>query len=193
MKISGLILAAGNSSRLGQPKQLLTHKGTTLLRHIEQQLMTACDELLVVLGHDQQRMRTQLQQARVVINNNWHKGMGHSLKLGFKELHHHSDAILVALCDQPFIPTSHYQGLADTIRKHPDHLISSHYADRCGVPAVFSPAFFPAVLALSDQQGARNLLRQNQPNHITLPCPQAAKDIDVEAQINHLDTINTKD
>ena len=193
MKISGLILAAGDSSRLGQPKQLLNINGRTLLQHVEQQLYPLCDDLLVVLGHAHERMGRQLHQARTLINSEWQKGMGHSLKTGFKELSSSSDAILVALSDQPFIPTQHYQQLITCARQNTGHLISSQYAGHRGVPAAIGEDYFTAVQALSDEHGARSLLRQNLPNHISFPCAEAASDIDTQSQADALNAINTKD
>ncbi|MFC3192981.1 NTP transferase domain-containing protein [Marinicella sediminis] len=186
MRIKGLVLAAGRSSRLGQPKQLLKTGSMTLLEHIEHRLLPLCDELWVVLGYQHEIMQQHIQQASVIVNPHWRKGMGHSLKTGFRQISADADAVLVALCDQPYITQSHYQSLIKTAHQHRQHLISSTYDGKPGVPAVFTPPHFSAVLSIGDEQGARSLLRQTNEQHISINCPQGNHDIDTADQLSGL-------
>jgi molybdenum cofactor cytidylyltransferase len=179
MKVAGLILAAGHSSRLGTSKQLLRFdQQHNLLQHTEQLLYPLCDALWVVLGHQHEQMVTQLQHAIPIINENWQRGMGHSLKTGCQLVADSADAILIALCDQPLITQSHYQALISTARNNPACIISSHYQNRPGVPALFPAALLPAIMQIDDAQGARTVIEGHPQQHITLPCPQAVIDID---------------
>lgn len=186
MRIHGLILAAGQSKRLGQAKQLIEYRGRSLLQHIEHTLTPLVDELFVVLGHNHPTLQRQLHSAQAIINEQWLKGLGSSLRCGVKAAQEGADVLLVALCDQPKIPQSHYQALLAQSLAHPRHLVATAHADSAGVPAVFQRSHFTALLQTQCHQGARQLLHSQTFPLITLPCDEAAFDVDWPADIEHL-------
>ena len=189
MKINGLILAAGNSSRLGKNKQTIKFKNATLLQMIEHSLLKCCDHVVVVLGHDHQAIPTQAK-SQVVINSKWQSGMGSSIKVGVDCLKNQSDALLIALCDQPMIPPSHYQNLVAAAIHSPHQIISSHYQNINGVPAIFPQEYFNKLLSLPDKHGARKLISDHQNDVFSIACPSAKLDIDTFDDLTKLMTLD---
>ena len=116
--IVGLVLAAGASTRLGEPKQLVHFMGQTLINRTANHLLTCCDQVCVVTGHQHDLIREHLAQAHAIHNPNWALGMGSSLKTGLQNLPPTCDAVLVAVCDQYLIPASHFQALILQHRAH---------------------------------------------------------------------------
>ncbi|RZK90347.1 MAG: nucleotidyltransferase family protein, partial [Hymenobacter sp.] len=106
-----LLLAAGSSSRLARPKQLLPYQGQTLLRHAaEVAVASPCRPLVLVTGalHDELLPEIEGLPFHVVRNDNWADGMGGSIAAGLQELETASegpkvDAVVVMLCDQPLL------------------------------------------------------------------------------------------
>ncbi|WP_223787249.1 nucleotidyltransferase family protein [Marinicella meishanensis] len=184
MTTHGLILAAGQSQRLGQSKQLLPFQGRSLLRHVEHLLAPLVDQLFVVLGHNHQRLQGELQQAQVIINERWSEGLGSSLQCGLLTAQSGADALLVALCDQPKIPASHYRSLLRQAQAHPGYMVATAYADAPGVPAVFQRPHFTALQQNQGQQGAQKLLQNKAFPLISLACEAAAFDVDCPADID---------
>jgi len=183
----GVILAAGQSQRLGQPKQLVTFQGRSLLQHIERTLCPLVDHLYVVLGCDHLRFQPHLQSAQAVINKNWQSGMGESLRCGIQAAAPGADAILVALCDQPKIPAQHYQSLMQHAHSHPDSLVATGYSNSAGVPAVFQRPHFQALMQLNGEFGAKAWLQSQACPLITIPCAQASFDVDLPHHLNQLE------
>ncbi len=152
---AALILAAGASTRLGQPKQLIVFQAETLLdRAIRIAREAGCVPIVVVLGANAEQIEQQctLSDITILTNDLWQKGMASSVRLGMQFLEDR-DAVIVLTCDMPAITSDHLRALAaDGI------LTASRYADRNGVPAFFPQASFPELLALTGDQGARSIL-----------------------------------
>ena len=183
----GVILAAGQSKRLGQAKQLVPYQGRSLLQHIEHTLTPLLDQLYVVLGHDHQKFQPLIQAAQIVINPNWSEGMGGSLRWGIQAAAPGADVILVALCDQPKIPAQHYRSLLHQAFTHPDSLVATGHGESPGVPAVFQRPHFQALLQHGGELGAKKWLQSQVWPLITVPCTQASFDVDTPHHLDRLD------
>lgn len=188
MKINGLILAAGSSSRLGQPKQLVLYENQTLLQRIEQTLWPMVDNLFVVLGSQHEQISATLKHAVPLLNDGWQSGMGDSLVVGMQRAKGQADAVLVALCDQPKIPKSHYQKLLQLAAENRGHIIATAYNKLTGVPAVFQQFHFAALDELRGEKGAQALLRQGRFPLKTVACDAAAFDVDLPEHVHALQT-----
>ncbi|MGI4735625.1 MAG: nucleotidyltransferase family protein [Janthinobacterium lividum] len=184
-----LLLAAGSSSRLARPKQLLPYQGQTLLRHAaEVAAASPCRPLVLVTGalHDELLPEIDGLPFHVVRNDNWADGMGGSIAAGLAELETASeaakvDAIIVILCDQPLLTDEVIGQLIVQFQATGQPVVASAYAGTQGVPALFSREIFPALLALRGASGARELLQQYA--HLpTVDFPGGATDVDTEAQ-----------
>jgi len=183
-KIAMIILAAGESKRLGAIKQNLPWKKTTLLGHaIEQGLSSIAEAVFVVLGSNAETIINEIDQTKITIvkNSNWQKGMGTSIACAMYYLHKkslHFDAVLIALVDQPLIDTIHYNNLIYSLFNNNINLIATQINKRAGVPAIFASKYFTALSKLDKDYGARNILRNNQNDIQTLNIGDRIIDID---------------
>lgn len=184
-----LLLAAGSSSRLARPKQLLPYQGQTLLRHAaEVAVASPCRPLVLVTGalHDELLPEIDGLPFHVVRNDNWADGMGGSIAAGLADLETaveapKVDAIIVILCDQPLLTEEIIGQLIVQFQATGQPVVASTYAGTQGVPALFSRELFPQLLALRGASGARELLQQYA--HLpTVDFPGGATDVDTEAQ-----------
>jgi molybdenum cofactor cytidylyltransferase len=172
-----IILAAGASTRFGTPKQLAIFQGQTLLqRAIDAALGSVCRPIVVVLGANADLIAPQITAAvETRINPDWNSGMGSSIRCGLSAIEHQADAAIITLCDQPFITSETLNRLAHAA----DHrLVAAEYGNSIGVPALFGREYFPALRALKDSSGAKQLLTHNIEKVVRLQCPEAAVDID---------------
>ena len=178
MKINGLILAAGNSSRLGQPKQLIQYQGRSLLTDIETKLLNCCDQIFVVLGYQPKLFKGEINHAQIIENPTWQDGIGSSLVYGSKVATTNCTGLLIALTDQPKITSSHYQQLAKEFTPNPTKIIASAYQKRCGAPAIFPDCFFKELSQVDLRNGAQSVINQHPDQVIKITCEAAADDID---------------
>ena len=160
----GIVLAAGGSRRLGEPKQLLRIGGESLLqRAVRQVLETAPRALIVVLGAQAERLRDELTQwpVRIVVNADWQQGMASSLRLAAAATEQWPDAdrLLVGV-DQPALDGAHLQRLLQRAASHPGVDVLSGYAGIAGIPALLRPDTFALARDLHGDHGLRALLRE---------------------------------
>lgn len=179
--IDAILLAAGASRRMGQAKQLLPYRGSTLLAHaIETVLASQVRSLTVVLGASATTIRESIAHlpVNIVLNPNWEQGMSSSLVSGLPHIAPTAEGLLVCLGDQPHITTDWYNQLIASFPRAPHQLVSTTYQGKMGVPVVWGSAWFSQLSELTGQHGARNLLRQAASQAVQLPFPAAALDID---------------
>lgn len=173
---AAVILAAGASTRLGQPKQLIEIHGETLLERVARAAENAgCWPVVVVLGAQARAVlaRCSLGSVAVLVNPWWQEGMASSLRLGVAAVSSWNGVVLMT-CDQPTVTAEHIQALAAS-----GEVSASAYAGRRGVPAYFPAASFPSLLQLTGDSGARDLLRQAR----TIDLPGGELDIDTPADL----------
>lgn len=187
-----ILLAAGASQRLGQPKQLLPWQGSTLIRHGLQQLTAELPiPVVVATGAHHDALVRELQGIDHSLAfcpvDDWHRGQGHTLKvaLSFAEQEFPSIAhFMIALCDQPWIPSRHYRSLADLSQQEPQAVVATRYPDgKLGVPCIFPRSFLSLLESLGDEEGARSLLNRSDLGILSIPCSEAARDIDFPRDI----------
>lgn len=189
-----VILAAGGSTRLGSPKQLLAYRGRSLLRHsVEAALETACRPVVVVLGSGADRLKEELAGMEVVTveNPDWDKGVGASIRRGVETLGTVAptvDGALLMLCDQPLIRLEMLESLVRAFREgQPScQAASAVYEGTRGVPAVFGRALLAEMALLPDEAGAKGLLRRKGANVAEVLMPEAATDVDTRAEYESL-------
>lgn len=187
-----LLLAAGASTRLGQPKQLLSFQGKSLLQHaIDAALATDAEEVLLVLGAGAESILQQTNTAgvEVCVNGNWQEGMASSVRLGISTLQQSYPAIAAAvimLCDQPFVTPELLNELVVAQQRSGKKIAASHYKNTAGVPVLFERSLFPELLKLQGQEGAKKLLVQFAEEVVTVPFPEGETDIDTAADYERL-------
>ncbi|MFT3790895.1 MAG: nucleotidyltransferase family protein [Rudaea sp.] len=157
-----VVLAAGASQRLGQPKQLLLHHGETLVRRAARLAVeTRPRDAVVVLGFDADSISRQMENLpiRRVDCTDWRLGLGTSLRAGVDALLPECAGVLVLLCDQPELDAQHLASLCRAWGSAADRGAASFYANRLGAPALLPRTWFDALDAGSDR-GMRDLLAQ---------------------------------
>lgn len=184
-RLGAIILAAGGSSRLGRPKQLLQFEDQTLLeRAVTAARRANCDEIVVVLGRDEKQCRHLLPvDARVIINQDWEKGMGGSLKLGATALSNDTDRAYILLCDQPFVSEQTLRRLLKVAIERSLDAVVCEYADTSGPPVIVNRALVDRLKTWPDERGAKSLWSDPTLRVERLPCSEAAVDIDTAADV----------
>lgn len=185
-KIGLILLAAGASTRMGSAKQLLLFGGKPLVRHAaEAALASGCGPVFVVLGAAADAIRPVLQDLplEVLENRDWSEGMGASVRAGVQAaVCHDLDALLLALADQPHLTGAAYHRLVEAFQATGKPIIASAYAGTVGVPALFSRALFPELLALTGERGCKAVIAAQLERVLAIPCPEAVLDLDTPAE-----------
>lgn len=185
MKTCGLILlAAGNSTRLGKPKQLLPWQNSTLLQHAIQTALAAIQQpVVVVLGASAPLLEPLLNKGaiHIVDNKEWGKGMATSIVSGLTALlaiQPSVDAVIFMVCDQPYVTKELLSAIIVTYRQTGKAIVASAYGDIMGTPALFDKQLFPQLLQLQGDAGAKKIMTQNSGQLTTVPFPKGNIDID---------------
>jgi molybdenum cofactor cytidylyltransferase len=187
-----LTLAAGGSTRMGRPKQLLEYHGRPLLRHsVEQALDSRCRPVIVVLGADATACRATLRDlaVQIIVNEDWELGMGSSIRVGMAALQERApdvQAVVITLCDQPLIAPSLIDQLVELHLQNDAPMVAASYDDHPGVPALFARSHFAQLATIDVNAGAKTLLRAAGSELLTIPYPQAEVDIDTPDDYDRL-------
>ena len=187
-----VILAAGNSSRLGEPKQLLKYQNKTLVRHItEAALASGVSEVMVVTGSNADRIENELNglECHFAHNSVWVEGMGSSIAIGVQELQSINptlNGVILAVSDQPFVDTELFQSLIDQLKQTNAGIVASSYAGTLGTPVLFSEKYFNNLLKLSGTEGAKKLLSKFSDDVTSCLFPLGNIDIDTKEDYKNL-------
>lgn len=179
-----VLLAAGSSSRLGQPKQLLPYKNKTLLLYsLEEALASNAQPVVVVLGAKADVLQNEISkhQVHIVINEQWQEGMASSIRRGINELNEFNPAIegvILTVCDQPFMTTSLLNTLITAHQKTGKGIVACTYDNTFGPPVFFHHSLFAELLGLKGDLGARKIVQANIDNVEGIDFPEGVFDID---------------
>lgn len=179
--VYAIILAAGSSSRMGRPKQLLEWRNRPLLEHAVLNASSILNErVIVVLGAHSRSIQSaiDLSPVTVIVNPDWQEGMASSIRAGTQTLPESADAALILLGDQPLINAPHILSLLHGWQNEPTRIVASGYRQSVGVPALFPAEFFEYLLDLRGDSGAKQLLIKFEQRLVKIPLPEAAVDID---------------
>lgn len=161
-----IILAAGESKRLGTPKQLVRFKGKSLIRHsIDVALNSNSDHVFVVLGAYGSLIKNDLKDLPYtpITNDNWMSGMGSSIKKGISECITRfpaTEAIILMTCDQPYINPQILDELIQFYNEG-ETVVSCRYSETIGIPALFGRNHFEELLAIKNAEGAKKILQRH--------------------------------
>ena len=156
--VSALVLAAGTSSRLGQPKQLLPFGSTTLLGHViaEARAARALDEHIVIIGAAADAVRRVVDFTGVTLieNPGFGEGCAASYRTGLSAIAAGADAVAILLGDQPGVEAAVIDAVVDSWRREPTPIACATYRGRPGHPLIFARALFPQLEALQGDKAA---------------------------------------
>jgi molybdenum cofactor cytidylyltransferase len=192
---AAVVLAAGKSSRIGQPKQLLEFRGKTLVyRAVDAAIEANCSPVIVVTGDVHAEVKNALAATKAILvqNSHWRRGIGTSIRVGMRYVIDNApdvDAALLLVCDQPFVDFDVLSALIALHFKTRKPIVASGYADTLGVPALFHHSIFPELLRLSGDAGAKPIILCNRERVAELPFPLGKIDID---NLEDLESITRK-
>jgi molybdenum cofactor cytidylyltransferase len=165
--IAGLILAAGESSRMGTPKATLTYRGRTFLEWILQTLQEAgLERIAVVLGHQAEdiQRQTKIEPAQVVINLDYRSGQTSSLQVGLRSLMAEElEAVLLCLVDHPAVAAETVRTIVATFQQSGAPVVIPTYQGRRGHPVLIGRQVFAELLELACDAGADSVVRRYRP------------------------------
>lgn len=192
-QLSVVIIAAGNSSRLGQAKQLIQYDEKSLLQHSINLAQNVSDTTFCILGFELNKFSNhiKLSKTAIITNPNWALGMGTSIAIGIKNLPQNTDAAMILLCDQYLLTDHDIEQLVKCWKKNPNKLIAAQYFDRklnsvtIGAPAIFPKSYF-LELAQLEKKGAKAILQNNSSELILIQINNAAIDLDTPEDLEKL-------
>ena len=189
-KIAVLVVAAGGSKRLGQPKQLVRKNNLTLLENsLNEIVKSRVGNVFLVLGANAELIldKLNLSDYQVVINKNWKKGMGASIAFGMKKImeDYNYAGVIISVADQPFLTADIFKKIKENITKEKKMIIKSKYEEGSGPPVYFSRHFFEEMKNLSGDEGAKPLLKKYKELLVSIDFPQGNIDIDTEEDLNY--------
>ena len=191
-KIGVVVLAAGTSSRLGQPKQLLNYNEKPLLQHT----LDLVSELegansVVVLGASADKIidRITIEPSFVAINRRWSNGLASSILCGLEYLNKewpNTEYALFLVGDQPYLSLGLLKELVSSAKQSKNLVIASTYLDQVGVPALFHRSLFTELSSLTGDEGAKKVIENNIANADLVPFKRGEVDIDTMADYESL-------
>ena len=179
MSVAAIVLAAGGSTRMGRPKQLIQMDGEPLLRRTARMVLeVGCDPVVVVLGVDADKIEPCLSGLPVLklINRDCWQGLSTSIRAGLDGVPPRSSGILILVCDQPGITPELLQLMLGGHHSHPRRIIACAYENTLGVPCLFPRSRFKALRGLEGDQGAKALIRAQ--TCVVVPFPEGEVDLD---------------
>ena len=183
-KIPIILLAAGSSSRMGQPKQLLSWGDQTLIGYQVKKLLGIGNPVYVVLGSSSEQILPLLKKYLITIVNNldWKNGMGTSVSAGLKQVLMdlpNAKAVICTLIDQPLVTAAHLQKLIDSFTSGQEQIIASRSESGwLGVPALFDRYYFEELSLLNGEQGAKKVIRKYSSKVVPVNAGDLVDDID---------------
>ena len=192
MKVGAVVLAAGDSSRFGMPKQLAIFQGEPLVRRsVTAANEAGCAPVVVVLGANASQITTILTELPVSIveHPNWSDGLGSSIAVGLKRalaMVGDLDAAILLACDQPFVNATALKQLIQLHVKNQQPIVASAYAETLGIPVLFDRSCFGDLLQLTGDTGAKAMILARPSDVCPFDFPAAAIDIDTAADYEKL-------
>ncbi len=179
-----VILAAGPSTRLGEPKQKIIFQGKSLLqRAVDSAIHSACRPVIIILGAYANEIQADIENEDVFIypNSRWEEGMSSSIRLGIEVLQKTQPTVsnvILMVCDQPFADTTLLNNMVNKKAITGKGIIACSYSNTLGVPVLFDKKFFSELLKLKGQEGAKKLIMKHRESVADIPFPLGSFDID---------------
>lgn len=196
MNVAIIILAAGKSSRMGHPKQLIHYKGKSLIKNtLQTALSTKCNPVVVVTGANKEQVVPELINAPITIvdNSNWEKGMGSTIKIGLAGVYmvdKEVDAVIIMTVDMPLVNDKLLNMLIDEAADDSVDIVASKYGNSAGVPALFKRSVFMDILDMTDEDGAKKLILKNRAKTVFVDFPDGVVDLDTPEDVERFLTQN---
>jgi molybdenum cofactor cytidylyltransferase len=186
MNVSIIILAAGASSRMGVPKQLLLVEGKTLIKRIGEIAMdTPSHPIVMVLGANRTMIKPELEKMPITIIDNpqWENGMSSSIKMGLAGAYltqKDIDAAIFLTVDMPYVSVELINNMIIKANENPDSQIVAckHSQQTIGIPVLFKRSLFADLLELKGDEGAKKIVLKNKATSVFVDFPEGKFDLD---------------
>jgi molybdenum cofactor cytidylyltransferase len=193
--ISAILLAAGESNRMGQPKQLMPFDQSTIVeRTIDNLLNSAVSETIVVLGYREQDVRKTIadQPVKIAINPDYQQGMSASVIAGLKQVDKRAQAVLIALGDQPFVDSQTINTLVEAFIANNRGIIIPVYQGRRGNPVIFAIKYKGELWNLKGDIGGREIINHHPDDvlEVAVNCEGVLLDIDTAENYTSMTKLN---
>ncbi|MCC6485906.1 MAG: nucleotidyltransferase family protein [Candidatus Hydrogenedentes bacterium] len=181
--IAAIVLAAGESRRMGRQKLLLPYRGRTVIEHIVGQVIASeVSQTIVVTGHDAEAVKAVLadKPLTVVENTRYKEGMLTSIRRGLQEVHPEAEAFMVVLGDQPSVSSRLVNILLRGFRGAAEDIVVPLYDDDTGHPIIISMRYREEVMTHFDGTGLRGLIYGNPDcvHRLPVDMPEVLRDMD---------------
>jgi molybdenum cofactor cytidylyltransferase len=187
---AGVVLAAGASTRMGTNKLLLDLNGATLLRRVATRALEAgLDPVVVVLGHDAEPARQQLDglRVRIEVSAGYREGIAASLRAGIAALAVDTPAAVVLLADMPLVTSDMIRTVASCYKERTARIVVSDYEGIIAPPVLYDRAFFPELASLTGENAGREVVRRHSDEVKAVRWPRAMlQDLDLPADYERL-------
>lgn len=187
-RVEGILLAAGESRRMGYPKPLLILGGKTFLENICAAMLAAMDRLVIVVGAQAERVRHKVPDDRritVVDNPDFARGQFSSLKVGLAAVSADAAAAIVHLVDHPNVRAETFRDVIEQYERCRGQIIIARYYARRGHPVLFDRALFAELLSAPEGQGARAVVNAEpgRVRYLEVEDPGVVLDLDTPAEL----------
>jgi molybdenum cofactor cytidylyltransferase len=187
-----LLLAAGGSSRMGQPKQLIPWAGAPLIEHQIRTLMKTGQQVNVVLGFNSDLIIPIIKNypVNIFVNTAWESGMGSSVSFGILRImqeYPKAEGVLITLLDQPLITSSYFRRMIDNWQPGSRKIAASQSPSGwTGAPVVFDKCYFSELTELRNDEGAKNMIRKYEKHVIIVQGGEFIEDMDTPESYQQL-------
>lgn len=193
---AGVILAAGSSTRMGSPKQLLKLKGKFLIeRVLDAALDSKLETIFLVLGHEFQKIQQALgpkirdPRLNVLVNHQYQKGLSKSLRCGLERVKDIYPSVMFLLGDQPLIHSRMIDHLLEAFWLGDQEICVPIHQGRRGNPVIFSRKIYPELEKIEGDKGARDLIQAqiDRVLFVEMQEPLLFFDIDTEEDLKNVE------
>ncbi len=191
MSKTGIIIpAAGSSTRMGEPKQLMMFKNKTLLQHIIGEAKNAdLDPVICVTGYQSDLVSKSISEmgVSIVYNEHWPEGMGSGISAGIKQLLLSDvDFVILAVSDQPYVSSDLFKTMLEMKVKSGKRIVACSYDGTLGTPVLFAKDYFDQLKSLNGNQGAKKIVNTNPSDVCTVEFEKGNIDIDTKQDYEKL-------
>ena len=198
-KFAIIVLAAGQSSRLGQMKQLITIQEKSLLEVQLTKALTLTHQVYCVLGFEAKQLQTHIDHLpiKIIINEQWSAGMATSIAAGTKALANDISAVMIVLVDQWQLTATDLFTIESCWQNNPHAIVvasalsnvTAGGKEKMGPPVVFPQHYFSELAQLSGQEGAKSLLKKHQQMLLKVELAHAFIDLDIPEQLTEMNKV----
>ena len=181
--VSAILLAAGESKRMGKPKLLMPFGRSTILEQtVDNLLNSKVSEVIVVLGYKAEEAMPKItaKPVKIAINPVYHQGMSTSIIAGLNLIDDRGEAVMLVLADQPFVDSKIINELVQQFYAHKKGIVIPTYQGRRGHPIIFTIKYKTELLGLKGDTGGRQIIEKHPDDILEVAVDSPGINIDID-------------